>query len=795
MKITILGHLNDPLIKKKVIKDTFPMKVECRIIKDAKPKVKINKKIKQKEVKMPDVKFNLQIKQPELVTYQIKPTPSTKNDKVHLLLDFLSDSFQELAHMTNQFKIESDGITLPIQNKLFFETKITNKEYSNYVTFPKSIEEETLQTMNFTWHKASKIKASNPVPKLIQSTVCFDLKLKHSPGLSLSIDQRLKEKPIRELIEQSQSIKVNEEVFIQFGIQPAEFDWWKEAKKRNDSLPKRKHISESSTSKLGNPAFDSCLRVIVNGENIRRSEMISRGIILALKQLNGDNELIEIQVKNKKLNKWYKKYVEKRKIDTHLFNFNKRFLLTRKEIKNFIKLPERNIQKDFELGIDERQELTVNKMLTKRDGILIGHTEDKGKQVEIRLPSDNLDALCNTNVLTGSPRMGKDTAAINMIVEFANTINAGAIVPDVIDEKGNGRGMCDSLLESLPSDRIIDINLGDYNNPVYFGLEDVAHLIGVNGMNVIADNFTKVLGLEDTTTSQEICSLIAKVCKCNLYDMYCCLKSKQFANSMYEIVKEEDELLALEYYHDFLNAKNEKAIATVKTRLKMILGNPHFKHMIAQEPNRNIDIEKWIRERKIVLFRMKKVNIGDIGVQILMYLLTMKVFWIKKIIQTDDPTLIVFNEPHQFMSDGFQELAESMMAECPKYRLCINWLFHNPSQLPDKLWNIMKSSSCNNFIFKNTNWKIYNDLKEQLQPIEVETAMKTNRYESIFMPFINGMQLDPFFVKMLLPPVKRGIKYDNADITTKHTRKYGTPVEEVRKRIMEIELAMYSESA
>ncbi|MEM5599202.1 hypothetical protein AAHB53_28030 [Niallia circulans] len=27
--------------------------------------------------------------------------------------------------------------------------------------------------------------------------------------------------------------------------------------------------------------------------------MISRGIILALKQLNGDNELVEIQIKNK----------------------------------------------------------------------------------------------------------------------------------------------------------------------------------------------------------------------------------------------------------------------------------------------------------------------------------------------------------------------------------------------------------------------------------------------------------------------------------------------------------------
>src|SRR5690606_37934805 len=142
---------------------------------------------------------------------------------------------------------------------------------------------------------------------------------------------------------------------------------------------------------------------------------------------------------------------------------------------------------------------------------------------------------------------------------------------------------------------------------------------------------------------------------------YCCLKSKAYAQSIYESIKKEDDLLSLEFKHEFLNVKRDKAMLTLRTRLKMILGNPHFKHMLAQDENKEVDFEKWIRERKIVLLRMKKMDIGDMGVRILMYLISMKVFWIKKIIQTDDPTLIVFNEPHQFMSDGLQELAESMM--------------------------------------------------------------------------------------------------------------------------------------
>jgi hypothetical protein len=774
-----LALLNSHSTKQMVIKNTFPMKVTPKIIHSTQPTSK----------SFP----NFKILPPTYVTYEIKPTTTIKNDKVGLLLDTISDSYTELFQVSNQFKWTDKGLTLPTQNKLFFETCITNKTYKTYVSMLEHKEQETLQTLNFAWHKSAKIKAQNELVTLDNNCIGFEFKLKHTTGLSLSVDQRLKEKPIRELLEQSKLLKDTEQIFIQFGLQPAEFDWWKEADKRVKSVSKRLKVTETTTSKLGCPAFDCSLRVIIKGENTQRSEMLSRGTIMALKQLNGDNELVENRIKQKKLNKWFEKYIKNRKIETHFFRFSKRMLMTRKEIRHFIKLPERSLQVDFELGVSEREELKIHSLLRKKDGILIGHTEDKGKKVDIRIPKDNLDMIMQTNIILGSPRMGKDNFGINLVVENALHLNAGAFIPDVIDEKGNGRGMCDSLRSSLPPDRLIDLNLADYFNPIYFGLEDVAKLIGVNGMNVIADNFVRVLDLEDTTDSQELCSLIAKVCKCNIYEMYCCLKSKQYANSLYEIVKEEDELMALEYKHEFLNAKKDKAIHTVKTRLKMILGNPHFKHMIAQDNNKDIDFEKWIRERKVVLFRMDKMAIGEIGVKILMFLISMKVFWIKKIIKTDDPTLIVFNEPHQYMSDGFQELAQSMMTEAPKYRLMCNWIIHNPYQLPQKLYEIMKSSSSNVFLFKNSNRRIYVDYMEQLKPIEIDTAMETEKWESLFLPFIDGKQLEPIFVKMLPPPKDRIKVYDNEYLTQEHSKFYGRNVNEVREKILETELAMYAE--
>lgn len=770
----------DYATRQSIIKNTFPIKATITVIpKTSKPSDRL----------FPSFK----IIKPSFVTYQIKPTTTLKNDKVSLLLDTISDSYKELFQNSNEFKWTDEGIRFPTQNKLFFETKITNKEYNNYVSVLENHEEDVLQSLNFTWHKSAKLKVNSELISYDKNCIGFDFKLKHTTGLSLSIDQRLKEKPIRELLEQSKILKDNEEILIQFGLQPAEFDWWKEADKRVKSASKRVKTTEATTTKLTYPAFDCCLRVVVKGENITRSEMLSRGVCMALKQLNGDNELIEKRIKPNKMKKWFEKSVKERKINTHFFRFNKRMLLTRKEIKNFIKLPERTLQTEFEMGINQREELKVDKLLTQKNGVLIGHTKDKGKDVEIKIPTTNLDMFMQTNVVAGSPRMGKDTFFCNYIVESVKQLNVGAFIPDVIDEKGNGRGMCDTIRDSLPPEKVIDLNLGDYMNPIYFGLEDVADLIGTNGMNVIADNFVKVLDLEGTTDTQELCSLIAKACKCNIYQMYLCLRSKEFAKEIHEELKGEDELLALEYFHEFLNVKRDKAVATLKTRLKMILGNPHFKHMMAQEHNETVDFEKWIRERKVVLLRMNKMNIGEIGVKVLMYLISMKIFWIKKIIQTNDPTFIVYNEPHQYMSDGLQELNEAMMTESPKYRLGMFFLIHNPSQLPRKLWDIMTSSSINFYLFKNTNYKLYSDLEEQLKPIEISTAMKTEKYESILLPFIDGKQLEPLFVKMLPPPITRMKPFDNEHLTSEHSKYYGRKVEDVRKKIIEIELGIYGD--
>lgn len=760
------------------------------------------------ESAMQKLRNRLKILAAEHVSFKMTPNAHVKNDKVDLFIDSFSNAYKELYQQMNQFKLTPNGIRVPEQDKVFFETYIAKEKFETFIVSNRSNAEFVKQQIGFTWN--CKIDEKSKDDQEIEDVnadnlMGIEFRFKYTSGLSLK-NIRDEDKPIREFLELTRMLIKNENVFIQFGFQPAEYSWYKDAEDNVKDLPKRKHVGESSKMKLGYNGFDCCLRVVITSDDKNRKSQIARGLILAIKQLNGDQEFEEKIIKEKNVCKWLVETVLARKINTSLF-FKKRMIMVGKEIMNFVKLPKRNLQVDFALNAVERVEPDIPKSLKTKHGILIGHTEFRNKLYEIKLPffdshtkkeyiKSILDDFMKSYVFTGSPRMGKDTGIINLIVESAKR-GVGAFIPDVIDEKGNDRGMTDSIRDSLPPETIIDLNIGDYFNPIYFGLEDVAALIGENGMNVIADNFVKVLGLEKTSNAQELCALVAKACRCNLYKMYCFLKSRKFAKSVYEQLLKEDELLAMEVKFEYLNnakAGDDQGAKALRTRLKVILGNPHFKNMMAQEPNPAINFEKWIREHKVVLLRMKKIDIGEVGIQIIMYLLSMKIFWIKKIIATDDCTFIVYNEPKQFISEGLSDLFQDMMTESPKFRLAPCFAFHHPDMLGSReLWNVMQSASLNWFLYKNTNLGMYRSVEEQLKPIDIDMAMKTKQHESIFLPFVGGEQLTPIFVKMLPPPAKRQQMFDNSNLTSEHSKVYGKPVKEVRERIMEIEMSMYNE--
>lgn len=731
----------------------------------------------------PKVKFKFAIAPTEYETHQITAVPSTKNDKLHLLIESFANQNKEIIDIVKGCQLDEKGIHLPKTGKFFFETVITNKDFKQYITFDKENSEYALQQAGFCWHNSPIAKQDECIYEDIdiKKAAGYEYRLKHTPALSLAIDGRLQERPLRDFLELGKLLKKNEKVIIQFGFMPCEESWFKTGQKSLDDLSKR--IKKNAKGdKLAYNGFECSLRMICIGDTKQRSEIIYRGFNMSIKQLDKENELIGEKIKDKKLGKWINQYVKRRKVIAPI-RFNKRFILTHKEISHFIKLPQRNLQVEYEVKVREREQLTIPKEIRGK-GIMMGYSEEKNNKVPISIPLKNKDHLATTYAFVGSPRNGKDMSSARFIIEAAKN-GHGAVITDVIDEQG--RGMSDLVKQNLPEDKVVDIDFTDINNPIYFGLDDVIDLIGKQGNDIIANDLVKILELDDKYDSKQLARLVAKVNKCNIYDMYCFLKSDTFAMRVFERLEKEDKLLALQLENDYFNKNISPTIkGAVLTRLDEILGFKLTKNMFAQEPTIKLDLEKLINQNKVIICRMRKMGgLGELGTRLMMNLLTLKVAWIKKIKKTDNVTFMVFNEFHQYQNKAWDEMLSDYMMEMPKYRLGFVLIFHTPEKIGRFLWDSIQSASVNYFLFKNTNINIYRQMQEQLKPFEIDICMKTEKYESIFVPFIEGKTLSPIFVKM--SPVD---EFDTG-YRTPHDHNYGTDIDEVEDYIYKREINMY----
>lgn len=738
------------------------------------------------------------------ITLRVKHALSVKNDKVEMMLSSLIENYKEPIDMVGEWVISKEGFKIPSQDIFSFEMILERDKLDFYVTVKEESKDFMKQQLKFAWYRSPIVVMEKDIVEEFVGggSVGYDLSLKHSSVLSMSVDDRKRDTGIlRDLLESTNVLKKGEKVLIQCALKPAELSWWKdgEASLSNMSRRTKKIIGDDRKvkSKLAYPVFDSSMRMVVKGESIDRSELISRSFLLSFKQMEDQNEWGYKRIRDGKFEGWLDSKVKMRSIKSYIF-FNKRDLLSPKELGMLVKLPNRVLQREFGLESDGREDLRIPKELRKKGVLDLGVSEMGGKEVSIGLDDGNLDDFMKSYCYIGSPRTGKDTSMINFIVEAAKK-GHGAIIPDAINEAGNDRGMADSIRDSLPEDRIIDISMDDYSFPIYFGLDDIIEEIGENGINLMSDNLIKILKLDDKYESKKLARLVAKACRCNLYDMYCFVRSEEFQKEILERVSKYDELLALQIKNEYMDSKISNNVkGAILSRLDEMMGNDLLKFMFAQKPNKKITFREWISEGKVVIIRMTKTDIGELGTNVLMYLLTVRIFWLKKMMNKDEgnrnkTVFMVFNEFFQYMSESLEETLMQMIVEGPKYRLGMLFAFHAPTsnQISNNFWNTLRASSLNYFLFKNTNSRVYRDMEEQLAPIEVDVAMKTEKYESIFIPYVGGKQYEPIFVKMLKPPSLRQEMFDNSELTERHKVDYGTSIEKVKDRIREREMSLY----
>src|SRR5206468_10597589 len=215
------------------------------------------------------------------------------------------------------------------------------------------------------------------------------------------------------------------------------------------------------------------------------------------------------------------------------------------------------------------------------------------------------DTFSMSRVFIGSPRMGKDTAIVNYVVECARK-GVGAVVLDVVNEEGNTRGRADSLRDALPPDQVIDLNAANLENPFYLGLNEVATR-SENAGNRLASEFATIFEVEDNGRTREYLREAVKACDGDLMAVRLLLLSEAFLDKKVKELRiaEKDYLAAFwEAYQRESPGMRSQIRQPILVRLGEIFGDDVLKNMFAQPVNREVDFAKWLKAGKVILIRV-----------------------------------------------------------------------------------------------------------------------------------------------------------------------------------------------
>jgi hypothetical protein len=620
-------------------------------------------------------------------------------------------------------------------------------------------------------------------------------------------------------------------------------------------------VSEKSYDKLNQPVWKAHIRVAAVTENKLRADLVANTISSAFGEIAGDNELLSYKIrlkvrKREIINEMNTLHLSKRtKTDGDVS------LLSCDEIsKVAIQMPTSTIQQRYEneLAVNKKVETEISSIFihkekkagvrigdivvdigsnniklneellkvheVKSNSILIGHAEYKGKDIPIGIPLGNPEETYKGYVAMGGMGSGKDTMIQNFVTEASLKHNISFVVIDQVNKEGL-QGMANGIRDCLPPEKIIDIDLSDDNYLPPLDLTEVMEKLGRKGTDRFANELIDFFGdMESMGQSRKIFRTFAQASNGSLYNIKRLLESepnraetvKRLRNENKKRLAEEIEKYLSEY--EMVEKRNSKGDVTssdikctkdgqksldskasaIYNRLDEFMGDTTLFEIFAQPPKAEMNLEQWMKEGKVIIFRVPDRKLSTVAVRTLVHWITLKVLMTRMLMTVEDQengAFIVFNEPQTYLSEnpGLAKLLSRIAVQGRKERLGSIFACHHLGQLKEISEDLI-SGGVNWLLFKNDNENTFKRLETQLQPIAIDTALnipntKTTRHAICILNF-GGERKPAFLVRMLKPTYERFKPYDNSFLTKRHSRMFGRHYEEIEELIEQDEKAI-----
>jgi hypothetical protein len=400
--------------------------------------------------------------------------------------------------------------------------------------------------------------------------------------------------------------------------------------------------------------------------------------------------------------------------------------------------------------------------------------------------------------------VGKDTVGINWVYEN-NKRGRGAVILDVIDEKE--RGMTDVFKAIIKPDNLIIL---DFANPYvtpYLDWKEGMKTENRFTKNRLAGELSKFFEATDDgaglQTERYLRNCVKALPDSSLIEQSMILISEQVRQKAIKECERRNDVSTANFwkqYEEEGEGRKKQIASPVFNRLSKLIDDMALKPIFGQSPNGSIDFDKWTSEGKVIVCKIPKASFGTNGIRTLAHWITVKT-WLTKQVQLDEgrkcETILLINEPHQTMNNGLENTLLEIYPEARKHGLQIVTLFHDISQIPKDLFDIMLSSGANFMLFKQKTDKAWKRFGNRItDSYEIDECMRIKKFESM-LGFLVGIDDLPLVrVNMYDMPNKRGCEvYDNSGTLERCLKDYHRPIEEVEEELLELEANMFTKKS
>lgn len=554
----------------------------------------------------------------------------------------------------------------------------------------------------------------------------------------------------------------------------------------NEILGKR---TNASLEKITAPVFKSRIRVAAHSKDKLTRETISETLSLATSELTENNELqgIKINFNGRRL-----EIIEELNTLTlskrSKYEANVNLISTEEMSKLALQLPVKELQQRYadELSTKKRIEANIPSALQDQKGIYLGEAELKDQKIKVFMPTDNADSFYRGYSFIGGQGAGKDTAIKNFVIDGNLKHNISFIIPDWICEQGN-RGLADGIRDSLPPEKVIDLDLFHNDYVVPMDLTEVIKALGPGGASRFADEVIGFFGdLGEKARSKFYLRTAAKAANGSLYNIKRIIEDEEYRLERIEEIIEEGNIrlanaLASWGSNEDLGSKADPII----NRLEDFFGNDRLFDIFAQDPLPEVDFKKWQQEGKVVILRVPNGRgLGEEAVKTLVHWITLKTFMTRLLMSKEEQAngcFIIFNEPEQVATEGLTKLMGRIGTEGRKERLGSIYAFHHWNKLPHNLQENLQGGGVQQFLFMNDFTKTFDLSRNRFdEQIPLEEAYKLPAHYAIISVRAAG-EMQPAFICHMRPP--QDPPYNNSFLTMRHAQMFGRHWRELQQAL------------